>query len=229
MKNNNVCCLCHTEHPHSKLTVGEILRPKVFDFIHKQHPDFTHEKMICTVCLNDKRSEYILSLLGEDNRKISHLEHEVARSIKENEMLSANIMEEYDEKLTLGERLSDRIATFGGSWTFITIFALLISAWIIVNVYLIQKPVDPFPFILLNLMLSCLAAVQAPVLMMSQNRQEARDRMRSKHDYQINLKAELEIQHLNEKLDLLLKHQWQNLIQIQQIQTDILGEIRERR
>lgn len=184
--------------------------------------------MICTICLDNNRSDYILSLFTEDRREISKLEREVAKSIKEHEMLSENILEEFDEKLPLGDRMADIVAGFGGSWRFIILFAIFLSTWIIINTYLLKRPTDPFPFILLNLILSCLAAIQAPIIMMSQNRQEDRDRIRAKHDYQINLKAELEIQHLNEKIDLLLKHQWQNLLQIQEIQTDILKEIREK-
>ena len=93
----------------------------------------------------------------------------------------------------------------------------------------IVHPVDPYPFILLNLVLSCLAAIQAPIIMMSQNRQEAKDRLRSQHDYQINLKAELEIRHLHEKIDHLLSHQWDRLTQIQEIQLDLLSEMSKKR
>ncbi len=105
-------------------------------------------------------------------------------------------------------------------------FATFLAIWIIVNtVVMVTHPADPYPFILLNLILSCIAAIQAPVIMMSQNRQEAKDRLRSQNDYKINLKAELEIQHLNEKLDHLLMHQWNRLAQIQEIQLDLLSEM----
>ena len=115
---------------------------------------------------------------------------------------------------------------FGGSWIFISLFGAFILIWIVINtVLLMVRPFDPYPFILLNLMLSCLAAVQAPIIMMSQNRQEARDRLRSESDYRVNLKAELEIRHLHEKLDHLLQHQWQRLIEIQQIQIELMNEI----
>ncbi len=124
------------------------------------------------------------------------------------------------------KKLADKIATFGGSWTFLICFAIFLGLWITINtVVLVTQPADPYPFILLNLILSCLAAIQAPVIMMSQNRQEAKDRLRSQNDYQINLKAELEIQHLHEKLDHLLMHQWERLAQIQEIQLDLLSEM----
>ena len=115
----------------------------------------------------------------------------------------------------MGEALADRIATFGGSWKFIIVFGSVLGTWIVINALVLRaKPFDPYPFILLNLILSCLAAIQAPVIMMSQNRQEAKDRLRSEHDYRINLKAELEIRHLHEKLDHLLSHQWERLAEI---------------
>ncbi|HSA81745.1 MAG TPA: DUF1003 domain-containing protein, partial [Geminicoccaceae bacterium] len=120
----------------------------------------------------------------------------------------------------------DAIAAFGGSWTFILLFGAVILVWVLINaVALLARPFDPYPFILLNLVLSCLAAVQAPIIMMSQNRQEARDRLRSENDYRVNLKAELEIRHLHEKLDHLLQHQWERLMEIQQIQIELMNEI----
>ncbi|MEX1313730.1 MAG: DUF1003 domain-containing protein [Desulfotignum sp.] len=128
--------------------------------------------------------------------------------------------------MTLGEALADRIATFGGSWRFILFFGFVLMFWILINtIALAARPFDPYPFILLNLILSCLAAIQAPVIMMSQNRQEAKDRLRSEHDYRINLKAELEIRHLHEKIDHLLSRQWERLAEIQEIQIELLSEV----
>ncbi len=135
-----------------------------------------------------------------------------------------------ESEWTVGERLADRIATFGGSWTFLICFAVFLALWIGFNsVVLYSRPPDPYPYILLNLILSCLAAIQAPVIMMSQNRQEAKDRLRSQHDYQVNLKAELEIRHLHEKVDHLLSHQWERLAQIQEIQLELLSELSRKR
>ena len=133
---------------------------------------------------------------------------------------------------TFGERLSDRIAAFGGSWRFIMLFMAVLLGWVALNTFVLparREAFDPYPYILLNLVLSCLAAVQAPVIMMSQNRQEAKDRARAKNDYQVNLKAELEIRHLHEKMDHLLSHQWERLVQIQQVQLDLLTELRRPR
>ena len=143
---------------------------------------------------------------------------------------SANPDAEFEGRWTRGEKLADRVASFGGSWGFIAVFFTFIAAWITTNLWLLgNRPVDPYPFILLNLMLSCLAAIQAPVIMMSQNRQEAKDRLRSQHDYQINLKAELEIRHLHEKIDHLLSHQWERLVEMQRLQIDLLSELGRRR
>jgi len=140
--------------------------------------------------------------------------------------LSKNINAEFEQNLTFGERLADKIADFGGSWNFIVIFGGVLLLWVAVNsMILIWRPFDPYPFILFNLVLSCLAAFQAPAILMSQNRQESRDRLRSEHDYLINLKAELEIRHLHEKIDHLLMNQWQRLFEIQQIQMELMEEL----
>ena len=149
--------------------------------------------------------------------------------MREHELLSMNVDMESEKTWTLGERLSDKLADFAGSWSFLIGFGLFMAAWIIMNsLVLYWHPVDPFPYILLNLLLSCLAAIQAPIIMMSQQRQEAKDRLRSQHDYQINLKAELEIRHLNEKLDHLLSHQWERLVQIQQVQIQMLAQLQKK-
>jgi uncharacterized membrane protein len=154
----------------------------------------------------------------------------VVESLREHELLSENIDAEFEQKWTLGERMADRIATFGGSWSFLILFGVFLALWVGMNsLVLVSRPLDPYPFIFLNLVLSCLAAIQAPVIMMSQNRQEAKDRLRSQHDYQVNLKAELEIRHLHEKVDHLLSHQWQRLMQIQELQLEMLSDLDRRK
>lgn len=174
-------------------------------------------------------AEYVESVLQSERGEPSTLEQEVLASLRDHETLSTNVDAESDKARTFGERLADQIASFGGSWSFLTLFGLFLAIWILANsLVLYWRPVDPYPFILLNLVLSCLAAVQAPVIMMSQNRQEARDRLRAEHDYQVNLKAELEIRHLHEKLDHLLSHQWERLVEIQQVQLQLLSELQRR-
>ena len=141
-------------------------------------------------------------------------------------MVSTNTEEHYDEVRTLGERLSDGLASFGGSWPFLILFGLGLAIWIMANSVRQQSAFDPYPFILLNLILSCLAAVQAPIIMMSQRRQETKDRLRALNDYRVNLKAELEIRHLHEKLDHLISRQWERLAEIQELQIELLQERR---
>jgi uncharacterized membrane protein len=168
--------------------------------------------------------------LESEKGELTSLENEVLTSLRDHETLSKNVDTEFEGEWTLGERLADRIATFGGSWIFLILFGLFLMVWIGVNSFILYAhPPDPYPYILLNLILSCLAAIQAPIIMMSQNRQEAKDRLRSEHDYQVNLKAELEIRHLHEKLDHLLSHQWERLAQIQEIQLELLAEISRKR
>ena len=157
--------------------------------------------------------------------RAAQLEKEIRDKIRRGERVSKNINVVHGERLTLGDRMSDRLADTAGSWGFIGFFFLFLVLWIGINsIQFLFKPFDHYPYILLNLMLSCLAAIQAPVIMMSQNRQEAKDRLRSEHDYEVNLKAELEIQGLHEKLDQLREKQWQELLTIQQQEIDLLQQ-----
>jgi uncharacterized membrane protein len=208
---------------------GALIRTPLVDYIHKSNPDWDASQMICRECLNRYRSNYVLDILKEESGELSTLNADVARSLTENELMTHNVDQMFDRQLTLGERVADRVASFGGSWRFIGIFAATLILWMIVNAVLLARPFDPYPFILLNLVLSCLAAIQAPVIMMSQNRQEEKDRMRGEYDYRVNLKAELEIRHLHEKIDLLLNHQWEKLMEIQAIQMEMMSDIMEKR
>ena len=166
------------------------------------------------------------SLITQEKGEIAVIDRNVMEAIKNNSILSENIQDEIEASLTFGQKLADSVAAFGGSWTFIITFFSFILFWIIINIwFLATQPFDPFPFILLNLILSCLAAIQAPIIMMSQNRQEQKDRQRSEHDYKINLKAELEIKLLSEKIDHLLAHQNKKLLEIQEVQTDYLEDL----
>jgi uncharacterized membrane protein len=196
----------------------------------RDHPEWTANSYICPADLTKYRTNYVHSLLQSEKGELSSLEQEVLDSLRDHELLTKNVDEEFEQSWSFGERLADRIAAFGGSWVFLICFGFFLALWIVMNsIVLLVHPPDPYPFILLNLILSCLAAIQAPIIMMSQNRQEAKDRLRSQHDYQVNLKAELEIRHLHEKIDHLLSHQWDRLAQIQEIQLDLLSEIGKKR
>ena len=228
-KSREVCQVCHQTKMLSELVPANHIHKAVADTIRAEQPDWTDQGYICLNDLNHYRTEHIREILTNERGELSDLETEVARSMTEQELLSKNINDQFVGKLTTGEKIADKVATFGGSWRFIIIFGSFIFVWILINaLFLSARPFDPYPFILLNLMLSCLAAIQAPIIMMSQNRQESKDRMRSEHDFKINLKAELEIRHLNEKLDHLITHQWQNLLETQEMQMEMLDEIMSR-
>jgi uncharacterized membrane protein len=219
------CAVCGREKPARDITQLAVVRPSLIDRIRAEHPDLPGEGYICNEDLDRFRSRYVTELLGEERGELTKLEQEVVQSLADHETLAENIEAEYAGHRTLGERLSDQLASFGGSWTFIVIFFCVLVIWMAFNVLAVQRDVfDPYPFILLNLVLSCLAAIQAPIIMMSQNRQEAKDRLRSENDYRVNLKAELEIRHLHEKIDHILTRQWERLAEIQQIQLEMMQE-----
>jgi uncharacterized membrane protein len=225
-----VCAVCGKSFPIRSLVPGGAVRDTISAEILRDHPNWSSDSYICREDLTKYRAKYVHSLLQSERGDITSLEQEVLDSMRNHELLTKNVDSEFERSWSFGERLADRLATFGGSWVFLTLFGIFLAAWIVLNaVVLIVHPPDPYPFILLNLVLSCLAAVQAPVIMMSQNRQETKDRLRSQHDYQVNLKAELEIRHLHEKIDHLLSHQWDRLAQIQEIQLDLLSEIGRKR
>lgn len=204
------------------------IRPGVLSQIKQQHPHFNEDCCLSMSELNQFRNQYIESTLQQNVGTLSQLEKEVIEALHKNQTIADDVDQTVEESLTYGQRLADRIASFGGSWTFIIFFFSILFIWIGTNLYLLTKPFDSYPFILLNLILSCLAALQAPVIMMSQNRQEEKDRERSKHDYQVNLKAELEIRMLHEKMDHLILNQQQKLFEIQQIQVEMLKEITDK-
>ncbi|MGW8186623.1 MAG: DUF1003 domain-containing protein [Desulfobacterales bacterium] len=225
-KTGPACRICGKTRSGSQLIPAALVRNAISDQIRVEFPDWSTEGYICASDLNRFRMRYIENLLESEKGELSTLDREVLESLKLHDTLTADVDMEFEKELTFGEKLSDKLADFGGSWTFLIIFGGILLAWIFLNsIALLAKPFDPYPYILLNLVLSCLAAIQAPVIMMSQNRQEAKDRLRSQHDYQVNLKAELEIRHLHEKIDHLLSRQWERLVEIQQIQIDLMTEI----
>ncbi|MCA9259951.1 MAG: DUF1003 domain-containing protein [Planctomycetales bacterium] len=229
MANNNhrhSCQICKKSYSLAHLTPAAMVRPSVADLIRTEHPDWIAEGFVCHTDLNRYRSMHVQSMLEDERGELSHLEKDVVESMREGDLIAENVEREFVAKATLGEQLADRIASFGGSWAFLSIFGCVLIVWMIINsLAILSKPFDPYPFILLNLVLSCLAAVQAPVIMMSQNRQESKDRIRAEHDYRVNLKAEVEIRQLHAKIDMLLTHQWQRLLEIQQMQMDLMQEL----
>jgi uncharacterized membrane protein len=224
-----VCQICGSDQ-YTDLRRGILAGPAVAGLIQKAVGSWSDDGWICTGDLNRYRHEYVKLLLEKERGELTALDEEVLESLKQQEILSRNPEEELRSGLTAGQRVADRVAAFGGSWRFIILFAVVLLLWIAVNsAVLFIRPFDPYPFIFLNLVLSCLAAIQAPVIMMSQIRQETRDRMHAAHDYQVNLKAELEIRQLHQKLDHLLSHQWERLVEIQEMQMELIHESRGRK
>ncbi|MFD2516020.1 DUF1003 domain-containing protein [Pontibacter locisalis] len=221
-----ICQITKKHLPYHLLVPVTSIRKSILDLIKADHPDLNESHYIALDVVNRYRKKYLEELLKHEIGELSDLEEEVIQSISKQELLSSNIEEEIKEQYTIGERLSDKIASFGGSWTFIIFFFSFILFWMMLNVWFLSSDsFDPYPFILLNLILSCLAAIQAPIIMMSQNRKEAKDRQRSEYDYQVNLKAELEIRLLHEKLNHIINQQNQRLMEIQQIQVELLEDI----
>lgn len=224
------CAISGSEISEVDLVPMASLRPSLADYIRQAHPELSDEDSIGESEVNRMRMEYVGKVLADDLGALTELDREVVESLRNRDVLSENINAEFERKLTPGEWMADKIAEFGGSWGFISLFGAALVGWIVLNaVILATRPFDPYPFILLNLILSCLAAIQAPVIMMSQNRVEVRDRLRAENDYKVNLKAELEIRHLHEKMDHLLKSGMQRLFETQQIQLDLLKELSDRK
>ena len=177
--------------------------------------------------MKNQSVRYIRQLMETEDKQIAKLHEIVTKALEEESLLTRRLGEDDEQKkLTFGERLADKVATFGGSWTFIIIFGTVLLSWVLLNsIVLATKPFDPYPYILLNLVLSCIAALQAPVIMMSQNRQETKDRERAENDYLVNLKAEIEIRNLHQKIDLSIVDQYQHLCEIQQRQIEMLERL----
>jgi uncharacterized membrane protein len=214
------------EFPIAENVSAKTIRHSILNLIQKDKPEFTHDSHIASSELNNYREKAISDYLVKEVGELTELEKTVLTSINSNATLSDKIEGEDVKVLSFGQKIADKVAAFGGSWTFIISFGVFIFIWIGTNVYwLLNKGFDPYPFILLNLILSCIAAMQAPVIMMSQNRQEEKDRDRARKDYMINLKSELEIRTLHEKIDHFIMDQQQELLEMQKIQIDMMGDI----
>ncbi|TDE42704.1 DUF1003 domain-containing protein [Flavobacterium rhamnosiphilum] len=213
------------EFPIADKISAKLIRNPILALIQKDYPDFDEDKFLAIGELNMYREKYISNYLVVEIGELSNLETKVIGSLNEDKSLVSVVEDEIGVR-TMGQKVADKVAAFGGSWKFIIFFGVFILLWILANIYiLLNKGFDPYPFILLNLILSCLAALQAPVIMMSQNRQEEKDRERAKKDYMINLKSELEIRMLHEKLDHLIMHQQEELIEIQKVQIEMMNDI----
>ena len=219
------CAITQKELPRKQLIELGSLRPSLADRIREDHPDLQDDAHIAINEAERYRTLYVEEMLKLEHGELTELDRQVAESLADHDTIVENIEEEFEETRTFGERVSDGLASFGGSWAFLISFFVVLVIWMAINVWLgEQNAFDAYPFILLNLVLSCIAAIQAPIIMMSQRRQETKDRLRAFNDYKVNLKAELEIRHIQEKLDYLLTKQWQRLSEMQQMQMELMQE-----
>jgi uncharacterized membrane protein len=217
------------EFPISNRVSGKSVRQSVLDIIQSENPQFAADNFLSISELTTYREKYVEGFLSKQIGKLTDLDKIVLDSFKEQGTLTDKLDGEDLQTMTFGQRIADKVATFGGSWTFIISFGIFLLVWIGINIYWLgNKGFDPYPFILLNLILSSLAALQAPVIMMSQNRQEEKDRERSKKDYMINLKSELEIRMLHEKIDHLIINEQQEVIEIHKVQIEMMNDILKR-
>ena len=222
--NTGRCIVCGRTFPMSRLHLMSGMRPRIAEMIAEDVTDCTPDSLVCDEDLGRYRRRYVEQLLEEERGELSTLDQKVLDSFEKGTLTVQESAEAAVERPPdLGQRVADRVASFGGSWTFILSFLAVLIAWMALNVSgVLAQAFDPYPFILLNLVLSCIAALQAPVIMMSQKRQEEKDRMRGENDYMINLRAELEIRQLHEKIDHQMARQWERLAELQQIQIELL-------
>lgn len=225
------CAISGKKESRSDLVPLDQLPPNLAERIRAEYHELGPGAMISRHEVMSYRKIYLEELLQAERGELTELDRQVAESLANHDTISENIDAEYEVRRSFGERLSDQLADFGGSWAFILWFMVALGLWIGFNEGVPSADqFDAYPYILLNLILSCIAALQAPIIMMSQKRQDAKDRLRSQNDYEVNLRAELEIRHLHEKIDHLMSRQWQRLAEMQQMQLDMLqGLSRERR
>ena len=208
---------------------AHLIRSSIYNLIKKDYPNFSRNCYIREDEVKKYINKHLENLINkENNEDDNNLNKNVIDSILNKRTISDNIEGDLEDNLTVGQRIADKVAKFGGSWTFIISFTFFLILWMATNVwFLASHPFDPYPFILLNLFLSTLAAIQAPIIMMSQNRQEEKDRKRGENDYKINLKAELEIKLLHDKIDHIITYQNKKIMEITKLNVDYLEEIKE--
>jgi uncharacterized membrane protein len=223
----HVCCMCGRSGRGAFTMPAQVVRPQIAEHIARAHPDrWTPTGRICHACLNRERLDFVTERLIEEKGALSGVEEEVAKKAGLHLTIARNIDQQFRDGITFGQHAADGVARVGGSWTFVISFIVFLCVWMATNTFVLrQASFDPYPYILLNLVLSCLAALQAPIIMMSQNRQGERDRLESTHDYETDLKAEIEIASLHDKIDHLLHAQWERMVDLQEMQIDLLTEI----
>ncbi|EMF0075868.1 DUF1003 domain-containing protein [Enterococcus hirae] len=216
--------MAHQDYVHLK-TIDTDIR----SFILQKNKKLTIESQIPFITFMNYHFEYIKEKIIQDQNETKKINQEMLEQLKNKQIISQNLNTTINQKATFDQKSADAIAKFGGSWPFIFLFVVILGSWILLNtLHFLGLSFDRYPFILLNLVLSCLAAIQAPIIMMSQNRQATRDRIAADHDYQTNLKAELEISLLHEKIDYLMSQQWQQMLELQQLQIELLTQLNKK-
>ncbi|EMF0226799.1 DUF1003 domain-containing protein [Enterococcus hirae] len=216
--------MAHQDYVHLK-TIDTDIR----SFILQKNKKLTIESQIPFITFMNYHFEYIKEKIIQDQNETKKINQEMLEQLKNKQIISQNLNTTINQKATFGQKSADAIAKFGGSWPFIFLFVVILGSWILLNtLHFLGLSFDRYPFILLNLVLSCLAAIQAPIIMMSQNRQATRDWIAADHDYQTNLKAELEISLLHEKIDYLMSQQWQQMLELQQLQIELLTQLNKK-
>ena len=219
------CRICGEYKIKTELVPGESIPVPVVEIIAMEYPAWSPDWYICRDDLNRFRIDYVRNVVETEKKEFASLKEDEKYTMDVGDHLPKNDNDEYEKKLTFGEHLADSIAGFAGSWIFIGAFAGIILLWVALNTFiLLFRPFDPYPFILLNLFLSMLAAVQAPVIIMSQNRQQVRDRLHAERDYQVSIHSDREIHRLHKKMDYLLANQAQKILEIQNVQAELMGE-----
>ncbi|MFZ0005413.1 MAG: DUF1003 domain-containing protein [Methanoregula sp.] len=220
------CRICGGQKRKDDLVPAERIPASIVECITKEYPEWSPEGYICQADLDRFMIQYARDVVEQEKNSYVSLEGTINGNIRVEDHLPKNDNVEYEKTMTFGERVSDALAGFAGSWTFLLVFAGLLFLWVCLNSYiLIARPFDPYPYILLNLVLSVLAAVQAPVIIMSQNRQEVRDRLHAERDFQVSIHTDAEIHRLHKKIDFLMTNQGQKILEIQNIQLELIEEL----
>lgn len=224
-----ICQICKKEKSIKDVTPGDIIRISMVSMIKKAYPDFDNNGFICKNDLNSIRAKYVEGLFDKESGELSDIEKQVVENIKDQEIITKSLHDQSNESSSKWDVVSDKIATFGGSWKFIVFLFAFLAAWMILNAVLYSsgKAWDSYPYVFLNFILACIASIQAPIIIMSQNKQEKRDRIRSDSEYQINLKSEIGIRNLNEKMDHMLFKQWEKNKEIQTLMLEIMQDLHE--
>ena len=220
------CPLCTVTMPKNLGMPEELISKPLLDLLQEQVPTWTHEDFLCFPCVEKLRTDYFQSVMETEQQELTAIRLKTRKGLREHMSRNRDVYAQFEDDPTFAEQVADAVARMGGSWAFIFSALGLFAIWIFLNsALLLNKPFDPYPYVFLNIVLSAIAVLQAPIILMSQNRESQLERKRAEYEHKVNLKAELEIRHLHTKMDQLLTNQWQRLLEIQAIQTDLMHQI----